>query len=409
MYLFTMKILVKSAVLAVSLVLLSGCARNRVVSSVDRENLFSLEYGNFEDELNLFDFGHSGEINTSLCMRDGFFYILNGEAKKIMEMNSYGNLLTLYYNSETNPPPSFAGEENAANSTRNAVPYPFNDISLITVDSRKHLYVVERLPLERQENDAKANLSLSQVILHFDENKKFVNYIGQHGPGGTPFSYVKNIYTTDRKELVVVCTVPTGMTVYWYSADGFLLYTIPIEKQNIPNPFVEENNDYFYSLDNIVPDYKNRTIYLKVDYFSSYVDASSRVQSGIEYVTSLIHPFKVEENAYEMPVTIPPYSEEVSEGFNKETYDIPYDFLGVTESGWLYFILSTQNGFTVQMVQSDGQRILKRNVELNREANLYYSFSLSREGIISVLLVEREKAYVAWWRADSLIQAVIKN
>ena len=199
------------------------------------------------------------------------------------------------------------------------------------------------------------------------------------------------------------------MTVYWYSADGFLLYTIPVEKQNIPNPFVEESSDYFYSLDNIVPDYRTRTIYLKVDYFSSYVDASSRVQSGIEYVTSLIHPFKVEENAYEMAVTIPPYSEEISEGFSKESYDIPYDFLGVTESGWLYFIVSTQSGFTVQMVQSDGQRILKRNVDLNREANLYYSFNLSREGIISVLLVEREKASVAWWRADSLIQAVIKN
>ena len=110
-----------------------------------------------------------------------------------------------------------------------------------------------------------------------------------------------------------------------------------------------------------------------------------------------------------MSITIPPYSEEVSEGFSKESYDIPYDFLGVTDSGWLYFIVSSQNGFTVQMVQSDGQRILKRNIALNREENLYYSFSLSREGIISVLLVEKEKARVAWWRADSLIQAVIKN
>ncbi|MCI5830195.1 MAG: hypothetical protein MR260_07005 [Spirochaetia bacterium] len=404
-----MKISVKIVFALLSFVFLAGCSKNRVVSSVERENLFSLEYGNFEDELNLFDFSHSGDINTNIFMRDGFFYIMNGEAKKIMEMNSYGNLLTLYYNDETNPHPSFAGEETAASSTRNAIPYPFNDISLITVDSRKNLYVVERLPVERQENDSKAKLSLSQVVLRFDENKKFVNYIGQQGPGGTPFSYVKNIYTTDRNELVVVCALPTGMTVYWYSADGFLLYTIPVEKQNIPNPFAEETTDYFYSLDNIIPDYNNRVLYLKVDYFSSYVDASSRVQSGIEYVTTLIHPFKIEENAYEMPVTIPPYSEQVSEGFSKESFDIPYDFLGVTDSGRLYFIVGTPNGFTVQMVQSDGQRILKRNIELNRESNLYYSFSLSREGIISVLLVEREKATVAWWRADSLIQAVIKN
>ena len=162
-----------------------------------------------------------------------------------MEMNSYGDLLTLYYNNETNPVPSFAGNSEASNSTRNAVAYPFNEITDIAVDARKYLYVVERLPLERQENDSKAKLALSQVVLRFDENKKFINYIGQQGPGGTPFSYVKKIYTTDKNELVVVCTTPTGMTVYWYSDDGFLLYTIPVEKQNIPNPYIEESNDYF--------------------------------------------------------------------------------------------------------------------------------------------------------------------
>ncbi|MBQ0040373.1 MAG: hypothetical protein KBS64_08105 [Treponema sp.] len=404
-----MKKSVKATLLAVVPLVFLSCSKSRVVASVEKENLFSLEYGNFEDELNLFDLGHSGEINTSLCMHDGFFYILNGESKKIMEMNSYGNLLTLYYNDEVNPRPSFARQETSTSSTRNAVAYPFNDISGIAVDSRKYLYVVERLPLERQENDTKEKMSLSQVILRFDEKKKFINYIGQQGPGGTPFSFVKNIYTTERNELVVVCTMPQGMTVYWYSADGYLLYTIPVEKQNIPNPFVEENGDHFFSLDNIVPDFRKRTLYLKVDYFSSYIDESSRVQSGIEYVTTLIHPFSVDQNSYEFPITIPPYSEEVSEGFSKESFDIPYDFLGITESGWLYFIVSTQNGFTVQMVQSDGQRILKRNIDLNREENLYYSFSLSREGIISVLLVEKEKAQVAWWRADSLIQSVIKN
>lgn len=401
-----MKLFAKLMLPSIFMLFFISCGRNRIVSSVEKENLFSLNYGNFEDEIDLFNFAHSGEINTSLCMCDGFFYIMNGESKKIMEMNSYGDLLTLYYNNEFNPVPSFINTSSAVNSTRNAVAYPFNDISSIAVDSRKYLYVVERLPLERQENDSKSKMSLSQVILRFDDNKKFINYIGQQGPGGTPFPYVKNIYTTDRNELVVLCSTIDGMIVYWYSEDGFLLYTIPVEKQNVPNPFAEENSDYFYSLDNIVPDYRNRILYLKVDYFSSYIDESSRVQSGIEYVTTLIHPFKVEENSYDYPITIPPYGDEVSEGFSRENFDIPYDFLGVTDSGWLYFIIGTQDGFTVQMVQSDGQRILKRNISLNREENLYFSFNLSREGIISVLLVEKEKAKIAWWRADSLIQTV---
>jgi hypothetical protein len=46
---------------------------------------------------------------------------------------------------------------------------------------------------------------------------------------------------------------------------------------------------------------------------------------------------------------------------------------------------------------------------VERENLLYYNFSLSREGIISAVMVQKEKATVCWWRIDSLIQAVIKN
>ncbi|MGN0730071.1 LIC_12708 family protein [Treponema sp.] len=386
-----------------------GCRKGRVVSSVEKENIFNLNYGTFEDELNVFNLGSAGNISISIAMRDGFFYILNGESNKIMEMNSYGDLLSLYYNPQKNPFPSFAESGTDVNSTRVAVPYAFNEISKIAVDSRKYLYAVDKLPFARQETDSKTSQVLSQVIVRFDGAKKYMNYIGQQGPGGTPFPYIKDIFTTDRNELVVLCTTSSGSVVYWFSMDGFLMYTIPIEKENVPNPFADEKTETFFSVENIVPDYRERKLYLKVDYFSSYIDESSRVQSGVEYVTTLIHTFDVENNQYDFPITIPPYDEPVSEGFSKENYEIPYDFLGITDSGWLYFIVSTENGFSLQMVQENGQRILKRKISLDRESCLYYSFNLSREGIISAIVVENEKASVCWWRIDSLIQAVIKN
>lgn len=386
-----------------------GCRKGKIVSSVEKENLFELNYGTFEDELNVFNMSSAGNINTSISMQDGFFYILNGESKKIMEMNSYGDLLALYYNPQENPRPSFSENASDINSTRTAVPYSFNEVSKIAVDSRKYLYAVDKLPLNRQETDPKTNQVLSQIIVRFDDSKKYMNYIGQQGPGGTPFPYIKNIFTTDKNELVVLCTTSSGAVVYWFSMNGFLMYTIPIEKENVPNPFAEEKAETFFSLENIVPDYKDRKLYLKVDYFTSYIDESSRVQSGVEYITTLIHPFDVENNLYDFPITVPPYDEPISEGFSKETFEIPYDFLGITDSGWLYFIVSTDDGFSLQMVQSNGQRILKRKISLDRESCLYYSFNLSREGIISALIVKKEKAYVCWWRIDSLIQAVIKN
>lgn len=403
-----MKVISKIMVLALVCISFS-CNRNRIVSSIEKEDLFTLDYGSFEDQVNLFNFFRAGDINTSLYMRDGFFYIVNGESKKVMEMNSYGDLITLYYNEAHNPSPSFATGEQSASSTREAKIHPFNEISSIAVDSEKKLYIVDRLSPERQEIDQKTKQTLSQIILCFDEKKNFIHYIGQQGPGGTPFPFIKKIYTTEKNELVVLCNTSMGAVVYWYSADGFLLYTIPVENSNIPNPFSEEYPLSYFYLDNIVPDLKDRVLYLKADYYTSYVDESSHVQSGIEYLTTLVHPFDVEKNSFDFPTTIPPYSDQVAEGFSKENYEIPYDFLGVTESGWFFFMVSTDEGFSIQMVQSDGQRILKRRIGLNREENLYYTFNLSREGIISALLVQKDRVQIAWWRIDSLIQAVIKN
>ena len=142
-----------------------GCRKGKIVSSVEKENLFELNYGTFEDELNVFNMSSAGNINTSISMQDGFFYILNGESKKIMEMNSYGDLLALYYNPQENPRPSFSENASDINSTRTAVPYSFNEVSKIAVDSRKYLYAVDKLPLNRQETDPKTNQVFGGILL----------------------------------------------------------------------------------------------------------------------------------------------------------------------------------------------------------------------------------------------------
>ena len=59
----------------------TSCSKDQIVSNITNERLFTLEYGNFEDELNVFDIAETGTINTSIAMQDGFFFIANGEAK----------------------------------------------------------------------------------------------------------------------------------------------------------------------------------------------------------------------------------------------------------------------------------------------------------------------------------------
>lgn len=387
---------------------MSGCNRARVASRLEEDEVFSLQYGNFEDELNLFDFSAIGTIETSLFMRDGFFYIANGSAKKVMEMNSYGDLLTVFYNEEVNPLPDFARESEATGGrsfNRKAISYPFNRISSLAADSRAYLYVVDSLSKDADGQNA----FLSQVVLRFNGNGDFVDYVGQEGINGTPFPYIRNIYVTNNNELVVVCTATDGVWVYWFSSQGYLLYTIPIQKRNVPDPYSESKEDSWLEIENVIPDYTEKKLYVKADYFSAYMDDASRVQSGINYDSTMLYTLNVETGLYEKPLSIPPYSERSRQDFSNDYVELPYDFLGVTETGWFFFIISTDFGFAIQMVQGNGQRVLTRQLSVDRQKNLYYTFTVSNAGILSALLVQGDKAVVDWWRTDTLIQAVIKN
>ncbi len=387
--------------------LLSGCYRSNVVASVGENQLFDLHYGNFEEELNLFDLSGTGSVNTFMTMRDGFFYIANGESKKIMELNSYGDLLSLFYNEEFTNSPSFSSK-NAESSTKKAIAYPFNTLGPIAVDSRKYLYAVDTLPVERQEVDKENRLLLQYVVLRFASDGTFMDYL--LGPEGAPFPYIKNIYTTRSNELVVVCTTNDGPVVYWFNADGALLYTIPFTKDTVPDPYKEsEGEEMFVSIENVIPDTSLNRLYLLVNYFGTALDPTLKTQSGVEYTHTLLYPLDVLTGRYDAPLEIPAHEEAVSENLSKEVFSIPYDFLGVTDSGWFFFSVPVEKGFLIQMVQPNGQKVLKRLLEVDHSQILYYAMTLNGSGIISALFAKREAAQVAWWRTDSLIASFIEN
>ncbi|WP_294430222.1 hypothetical protein [uncultured Treponema sp.] len=403
----------KKIVLLVSFLssfLFISCFKNGQVHSVSENSLFTLGYGNFEDELNLFDLAKTGSVRTYMTMRDGFFYIANGESKKILELNSYGDLLSLYYNDEMLKDVAFAGKD-SLNSTKKAISYPFNTLGPITVDSRKYIYAVDTLPAERQERDVSSRLLLSSVVLRFDSSGKFIDYLGQEGPGGTPFPFVKNIYTTQENELVVICTTNDGLIAYWFSTNGFLLYTVPVSQNAVPKIQRDASSEApaYISVSNIIPDCSSHKLYVKVDYYMATLDSQLKVQSGIDYYSTLLCPLNVETGLYDDPLEIPSYEYSVTENLTKEIYNLPFDFLGVTENGWFFFIVPNEEGFIVQMVQPDGQRIVKRSLNVNHSKILYYTLSLSGKGIISGLFVKSENAEAVWWRTDSLLASFINQ
>jgi len=397
------------SVILFSVFLLSvSCTRNKAIPALEETEVFTLSYGSFEDELNVFSMSQISDVRTRIAMRDGFFYIANSEAQKIMEMNSYGDLLTFYFNEETNRKPSFYEEQSSAVTTRKAISYPFREISSIAVDSRKFLYVVDKMPVERQEMDVENNFVLSQIVLRFDSNGNFLGYIGQQGLGGMPFPYVKDIYVTSANELVVVCSTTNGNLIYWFADDGSLLQQVQIANKHLPKP-ESKNSSVWLEIENIVPASEGHHLYVKVDCFSNYIDDASHSQSGINFEGSIVYSYDVELKTFDSILDIPSYQDVVVEGYNSETYDVPYDFLGVTENDWLFFVVSTEKGFSVLMIQNDGSKILRRNLIMDRQNSLFFTFNLNNTGILSMLNIKRDQAVVEWWRTDSLIQSVVNK
>ena len=191
---------------AVSFILFS-CDTDSIVGNLKTEELFSLNYGNYEDEFHLYT-SEPADYFSSLVMRDGFFYIADSASKKVNQFSSYGDLVSILYNPVNNPVPSFVqlSDIEVANTgfpteaaTKRSTEYPFNKITGISTDSRQYLYVVDYLPEGRYETDSETGQLLRQVVLRFSADGTFIDYIGQQGPGGIPFPTIKNIFFNNSK------------------------------------------------------------------------------------------------------------------------------------------------------------------------------------------------------------------
>ena len=392
----------------------SSCEQDGYTSNIESEKMFSIQYGNFEDETKLYSVRNGSDFSSGIYMSDGLFYISDSNAKKIMLFSSYGDLLAVYFNPETNPVPSFIQFSEiqettdgtpSKKATQRATSFPFQKPEKIVVDKRKYLYVSDYVPEERYETSADGKQLLRQIVLRFSNDGTFIDYIGQQGSGGMPFPYIEHLYTTASNELVVICADVDGMTAFWYTADGFLLYKIPVDSRSLPVPESLSSQEIISSLTGIVPDENEHKLYLLIDYSKMEYDESSKVQFGISYVQSMLFSLNVTTGTYENPQVIPYYEQTISNDLSRQVYPVPYEFLGTTESGWFFFVVAGIDGNSLLMVNPDGQRVITRRLAMDVAEIDYYAFSLSEEGIISALFTEEKEASVTWWRTDQIVNS----
>jgi hypothetical protein len=395
-------------------VFLASCTEDPP-SGVDREKLFTLSFGRFEDELDLFnlDSNETGP-DSQIFMKDGMFYIANSGSQKILQLTSFGDLLSVYYDPDSNPVPSFASASGAnaeaadasaspgATTTRKAVPYPLRHPTYLSVDSRKKLYVVDRVPEERYEYDSEAGVVLKEVVLAFAPDGRFTDYLGQEGPGGTPFPPVTGLFSTAKNETVVVTKSQAGVKIFWFGPEGYLLYRIPVSFRNLPSPY-DKGDSVYATLEKIIPDQSSPRLYLKIDYYATVIDTATGSNAGIAFDKSCLYPLDLETGSYSERIELPVYSGVDSTSLGTETFNKPYELLGVSSSGWIFLTTPIDQGYMLEILDSKSRRILKRVLRVHSDELAYNALTVSPEGIISALLATNYEASVVWWRTDSLI------
>lgn len=395
--------------LILSVLLLVSCSNKGTIESLQETSLFSLNYGNFEEQVSIADLNKVGTVRSGIAMRDGFFYIVDGYSNKIMELNSYGDLLTVFYNEDSSTAELINKTNKKPNTMHQSLPFPFDYPGQIAVDSQKCVYAACQIDSSRQEISANG-LVCNQVILRFERDGSYSDYIGQQGPGGTPFPLIKNIYVTQRDELVVISCANEGFIAYWYGVDGFLKYTAKIDESNIPKlSGVDVKNESYLSIGNVIPSPNEYKLFINVDYYINKLDEDSLIQTGVDYVQTLLYALDCEKELFEEPISIPPYEDSLVVDYSRLNYNVAYDFLGITNNGWKYFIIKTKDGFNIEMIQSESQKILRRHLNVDHDVNLYFNMNLSSSGIITAFYLDKDKPRVVWYRTDDLIDALVKN
>ena len=391
--------------LILALISISACQRESL-QSLDKEELFTLTLGKLENQMSVFrHFEVPFKAQSRIYLKDGRVYISDSSSLKIMEFTTYGDLVSLHYNGETNPEPVVLTPDGPESdfSNRSAQRYPFLNLGDIVVDSRKRLYVVDEVPPEQSQPDSELAVVLFERVLLFDRQGRFVDHIGQEGLGGTAFPYIDSIHMTQSDELVVVCKLQLARwMVFWYDTEGYLLYRVEIQPESLP--VVPETVPF---LESIRPDLRQRALLLMITFYREEIHEVTGSQDAVTNQSSRIYRLDLEKESYQSYLEVPDSGtrEEVL-GTTKHEISAPsYEWLGNSESGYYYFLLPlAHNQYELLVLSEVGEILMKRVMVIEDSELLFRNLSLSEDGTLIGLLGFEEEIKVVWWRSGGIAE-----
>ena len=398
----------RCVIIIIMLCILCFSCQDERKKEMAREDLFSLFYGSFEEELNLSRLGERGEnVDSQICMKDGFFYISNSDAKKVMKFTSFGDLLSIHYNDQCNNAVTrISDKKDSSLSTLNTIQYPFNYPSLLAVTDEKDMYVVDILADGRLEYDYDKDIALKNIVLHFNDRGEFIDYIGQEGYGGSPFPPISTIISNKKNELIVLCKMRENFSLYYYTKEGLLLHKYSISPSSLP-PMYKKDDFTYMNIDMSFPSYSEDVIYVKCDYYIEEIDKSSKAKKGIEYDKSILHIFDREKKEYIASQELPFYEGVEIIGGDKIKFKKIYELLGISEEGKAFLICPHKDTYAFAIFDTKTQKTSSQILDI--PPCMYSNFSLSKDGILSALLAKEEEVLISWWQANATKKGSISN
>lgn len=239
------------------------------------------------------------------------------------------------------------------------------------------------------------------VVLHFDEEGRFVEYLGQEGLGGRPFPRIVYLYTSINNELAVICYLPTGWNIYWFSSGGLLRYLIKLDSDAIP--VTEDRDDMvFPSLDSFAVSPDARKVYILVNYYRTTFDESTNIKTGTEPDSACIWVMDVETGMYTQTIEVPFYEKTLTVNRQRTTEKMFYSLMGAARSDRLFLSFPEEQGYALMILSLDSYEQKHSFIQVRDDEMQFQVFNVSPEGIISALLLNDRAAQIAWWRSDML-------
>ncbi len=340
-----------------------------------------------------------------IYMRDGIIYIANGNADKVMQFTSFGDLLTLIYNPDQNPRPvtlDTADERETLTNLR-ATAYSFHGIGDLLVAADRSILVEDRLPEERAVYDEESGLIRDRVVRRFGPEGSYRDYIGREGVGGSPFSFISDLFLSTDGSLTVVARGLRGSLVYRFDNGGNLVTTVDISFDRLPVP---DQRNYIPSLQNVVAAPDRPVLYVMLYYYPRGGNTGPAPQFGVEHILTRVYELDLRTGRYERFVDVPRNVRVLEDDniFARQEVEYAYELIGTGPEGVLFFLSpESENSAQLLLLAPDGRVIRRRNLRFDSTGLIFKEFVVAPRGILTGMLVREDRVDVVWWRSDRLL------